>query len=433
MIPSPARRFLRFAVFFIICATALLEPAPLRSQEETGPEAAPSNINSVITSIEIIGLKRTSPGIARYPLEKFLGRDGAELDFNEVYAAVKDTNILEPNLVELVETTEGLLLRVTVTEKWSIFPVPVVMASSGDYSAGLFLADTNALGLMDMAALGAMYSSSGWMAMLMYRHTPRRNGFLGWNTFFMYNQREREDEDRDEKIYRRYSSDQLRFSFGLSYPFATYFTAGTALSFTDISLKKNSKAFNTPAEGARHLALTPDFSFSYSIWDGYLLSQRSVTLGYSYNLALSGSSYHQLEFRGACELPLVPGFRINLRSGAIWKSEAGSDTAPLFEEGPASAQVDILPKKFAAMRYAGISAGLEKYIFKSRWGTFSVLGSWQCVTSYGPISGMEFDNGPSGGVRFYLSRLALPALGAMFAYNMNSGRSQFAFNMGMAF
>jgi len=34
-------------------------------------------------------------------------------------------------------------------------------------------------------------------------------------------------------------------------------------------------------------------------------------------------------------------------------------------------------------------------------------------------------------MRFYLSRLALPALGAGLAYNMVSGRYLFTFNMGM--
>ena len=409
---------------------------PLSSQEAAGAGAS-STISGTITSIEITGLKRTRPHAARYPLEKFLGREGATLDLNEVMAAVKDTRILEPHEVELIETEEGLTLHLTVEEKWSIFPVPMVMAGSGDYSFSIFLADTNALGLMDIAAAGGTYGSSGWMGMFMYRHTPNRKGPPGWNTFFMYSRRERKDLDRDERMYRRYTADQLRVSTGLNYPFTGFFSAYTNLSFTDISLKKTDNTFNPPGEGVRLLGFSPGLLFQHSLWDGYLLSQRNANASYSYNLALKGPSYHQMELRFVYEQPMIPGFRVNLRGGASWKSQirTGTDPGgnPLFEEGPNKAQVDILPRRFSALRYAGISAGLEKYIFKSRWGTLSIFGSWQCVTSYGPIAGLEFDHGPSGGIRFYLSRLALPAMGAGVAHNIISGRMQFAFSMGMEF
>jgi hypothetical protein len=117
-----------------------------------------------------------------------------------------------------------------------------------------------------------------------------------------------------------------------------------------------------------------------------------------------------------------------LKSGAVWKSS----TDPLYEGGPSSAQVDILPGDFAARNYAGLSAGLEKYIVSFRWGTLSVLGSWQLVFSQGLISGDEFDHGPSAGIRLYLSRIAIPAVGFGAAYNMNSGLFQLTFSIGMS-
>ena len=411
-----ARAFLTSVILLSILA------APLFSLEQ-----------DKITSIEIKGLKRTKTHAAKYALEKFLGMERANLDLNDVRAAVKDSRILEPVDVELVETPDGLLLRITVVEKWAFFPFPVVMASSSDWDAGLFLADTNAFGLMDMTAAGAVYGNTGWSAMMVYIHTPNRKRQPGWNTFFMYDMREFEDHDREERILRRYSAGKLIASMGLSYPLAGNLSANAAFSYTDISLKNDNRSIDPPAEGAKLLGFSPGLSFNSSRWDGYLLSQRNASLSYSFNLALAGSSYHQLEFRGIFEQPLAPGFRFNLRSGVIWKSVAGSGTSPLFEEGPYNSQVDILPRRFSALRYAGISAGLEKYIIKLPFGTLSVTGSWQYVASHRPDSGFEFNQGPAGGLSFYLSRLALPAFGAVMAYNMNSQRFQFGFNMGMSF
>ena len=415
----------KYAFFAAVLLLSFCAP-PLYPTEKSGEITSRE-----ITSIEVSGLKRTKPHIARQPLEKFLGREGATLDLNEVQAAVRAMGILEPLLVELVEAENELILRVTVNEKWSIFPFPMVTASSGDFNLGLFFVDSNAFGLRDQMAFGAMYGSSGLSGMAMYNHSPNRRGLPGWNTFFMYSRRERQDLDRNEEVHRRYSANQLRFSLGLNYPFTEHFSGSASVSFTEISLGENTETLNAPEEGATHLRFGPGLSLRYTHWDGFLLSQRSLGLSYGYNLALAGSSYHQLELTAVYQQPLIPGFRVNVRSGAIWKSETDSRTAPLFEVSPQRAQVDILPRRFSARSFAGFSAGLEKYIFNARWGTLSVLGSWQCVFSDGPISGFKFDHGPSGGIRFYLNRLALPALGSDLAYNVNTGLYQFAFNIGM--
>ena len=406
-----------FAVFLALCIQPLI------------PQEYPEYGKDIITSIEVTGLKRTKPHIAQYPLEQFLGREGSSLDLNEVQAVIRNMGTLEPLAIELAEAEDGLILRVTVEERWSIFPFPVISAGSGGSSFGLFLADTNAFGLRDRIAIGGMYGSSGWMLMGMYQHTPNRRGQPGWQGFFSYNRREKEDVDKNETVHRRYTSDQLRISMGLNYPFTGYVSGSFGFTFTNISLKENENPVNQPENGAMLLGFTPGISVRNSNWDGFFLSQQSLSLSYTWNLALAGSSYHQADFRGVYEQSFVPGFRLIVRSGAVWKSEADL----FFEEGPQRAQVDILPRKFSARHYAGFSFGLEKYIFRIRAGTFSVLASWQCVISNGPVSGLEFDQGPSGGVRFYLSRLALPALGAGVAYNINTGLFQFAFNLGMEF
>ena len=420
--------FILFLIVFYVFHTP-----PLWPQETTGSEA----LTGVITSIEISGLRRTRPHIAQYPLERFLGREASGLDLNEVYAAIMDMGTLEPLAVELIETEDGIALHVTVGEKWSIFPVPLIMADSGESNFGLFFADLNAFGLRNQIALGGMYGTSGWMGMAMYQHNPSRQGLPGWNSFFMFNRRENEDSDRNKTIHRRYSLEQFRISSGLNYAFNELLSGSASLSFANISLRENPDTLNPPENGAMVLGINPGISLRNSNWDGIFLSQQSISLQYSYNHILSGSYYHQAEFRFIYEQPLVPGFRLNLRSGAIWKSsvdpdaEYGIDT--LFEESPQRAQVDILPNNFSARHYAGFSIGLEKHIFSLSWGTLSGLGSWQSVFSQGPISGFQFDHGPSGGIRFYLTRVALPAMGLGLAYNINSGLFQFAFSLGIGF
>jgi hypothetical protein len=109
------------------------------------------------------------------------------------------------------------------------------------------------------------------------------------------------------------------------------------------------------------------------------------------------------------------------------------DAGPLFESGPGSARVNILPNAFSAQHYMGFSLGLEKYLFKFFFGTLSLLTSWQMVYSYGPILEAQFDQGVAASMSLYLSKVAIPAMGAGVAYNITHQKFQFSFSMGMSF
>jgi hypothetical protein len=413
---------------FILIFTLLLIP-PLHSQEETDVTETDVLTPATITSIEITGLKRTKPHVARYPLEKFLGLETEAFDENEVFAVIKDMGVLEPVSVELAETDDGYILKVTVEEKWSIFPFPFMMVDSGKYDFGLFLVDLNTFGARDNLILGGIYGSNGWNIISIYNHTPRRARMPGWTGFFMYSQHENEDMDKNEVLRRRYAADRIYASLGVNYPFTELFTGSFSVSFSDTSLKDRGSPLNPPATGMTLLTFSPNLSLRSRNWDGFLLSQKSLSLEYNYNHAFYGSSFHQIEARGIFEQSFVPGFRLNLKGAGVWRT----GTSPLNESGPHSALVSILPRDFSALQYAGFSAGLEKHIYKASWGTLSVHGSWQGVFCDGPISGFDFNHGPAAGLLFYLSRVAIPAIGGGVAYNMNTGLFQAAFSIGMAF
>jgi hypothetical protein len=249
-----------------------------------------------------------------------------------------------------------------------------------------------------------------------------------WNAFFMFDRSEMEYTDRYEEVQRRFSADRLRFSLGINYTFSDILSGNVSVSFSNTSLVDNPDAKNVPENGAMLLGFSPGLTVRSNSWDGFLPSERSLSLDYNFYFGISGTSYHRLGLRATYEWSFIPGFRITLRSGAVWKSSSD----PLYEEGPSGAQVDILPGNFAAQNYVGLSAGLEKYILSFSWGTFSIFGAWQLVFSQGLISGNEFDNGPCAGIRLYLSSLAMPAFGIGAAYNINSGLFQLAFGVGMS-
>jgi hypothetical protein len=421
-----------FAVFLLLLPVFLFaQTGPRAGLSDSSPENPPENppgiVTPIITSIEVTGLKRTKTQVTDYALGKFIGRDAASLDTNEVKAVIIDTGVLEPVSVELLPEPGGFRLRVQVEEKWSFFPIPLIMVNSGETNFGLFLADTNAFGLRDQIAVGGMYGSGGWMAMAMYRNTPERNNFPGWNTAFMYSSRKAEDQNKEEQTLRRYETAVIRASAGLEYPLTGKLNLLFTVSFTDIAV--SNPVLDAPEEGNRNIGFSPGISYRSSTWDGYLLSEKSVSLSYGYMRAFEGSSFHEMNMRFVFAVPVVPGFTASLKGGANAKPGAGR----ILEDSPGSIGIDILPNKFAALHYAGVTTELEKYLFKFRHGVLSASFAWQIVFSSGSLSGDTFDHGPAAGVRFYLSKIAIPALGFTAAYNMTTSLPRFSFSMGMGF
>jgi outer membrane protein assembly factor BamA len=85
----------------------------------TGLSAQESTRNDMqenqITAISISGLKRTKPYIVERLLQKFIGRNAADVDINEVIAVIESTGILEPVSVELIDNQDGSGITLLVT------------------------------------------------------------------------------------------------------------------------------------------------------------------------------------------------------------------------------------------------------------------------------------------------------------------------------
>ncbi|MDR1147545.1 MAG: hypothetical protein LBK66_02825 [Spirochaetaceae bacterium] len=386
-------------------------------------------VDGVITELSVTGLKRTRLSTVKAALNRFMGQDAETLDLDAVYAAVLDTGILEPISISVQDSADGKgkTLSVEVREKWSIFPVPIFFVSSGQLSGGLFLGDMNAFGLNDKFFLGGMYSDDGWMLMSSYVHSGGA-GVPGWMLSGSFARSERKDSDQNGDDIRRFNLDTVGASAGLSYPFTDILSASFRVSYQQLTLRDSEAPLEEPGSGARVLGMGGGFSMRKSHWDGYLLSEKNLTAGYTFTAGIASDSFHEIKLRSVYQESLLPGFKLNLSGGALYQPYV----PPLFESSPQAAQVNILPNSFSARNYAGLSAGFEKYLFRISVGVLSAIASYQIVFSEGPIIGARLDHGAAASLVFYLSKLAIPAMGLGFAYNVSAGYPQFYFSVGMS-
>jgi outer membrane protein assembly factor BamA len=386
----------------------------------------------VITAVSVKGLTRTKPHVAEYPLKRFIGQDGMSIDFNDVYAAIVGTGILEPLSIGIEETPDkdGMILTVTVREKWAFFPIPVFFAdSNGALGGGVALMDANAFGLNDKIIVAGTYSTSGWYTSLIYQNTPDREHFPGWNIMGTYGRQTQQDTDQHKTELRKYKQDIIIGSLGMQYPVTELFTVSTSLSFSQRSIRESEDSRLAPEQGILAGGINPALEFNLSHWDGYLLSQRRAKLDYTFMLPMDAVPLHSLSLRSNYEMSLLPGFKAGLRGELRYSPGA----PPLLESSASSMGFTILPSSFSAQHYAGAALGFEKYLYKFSQGTMAFLVSYQAVYSYGPILEHEFDHGVTGAINLYLSKIAIPAMGIGASYNVSAGEFALNLNMGMSF
>jgi hypothetical protein len=173
-----------------------------------------------------------------------------------------------------------------------------------------------------------------------------------------------------------------------------------------------------------------------NIWDGYFLNEKKISVKYDYTLAIGDSGTHPVSHVHAGAISatfnhsFLPGFRISANSGIAFSTPSAS---PFFAFSPIAAAVNILPSKYSATSFVGLSVGLEKSLFGFKWGTLAISAAYQVAYSDGDLLRHQFDHGPTAMLLLYLNRVAIPGIGLGGAYNVAKNTWQYAFNVGVTF
>jgi outer membrane protein assembly factor BamA len=427
----------RIGIFFVLFLIIL---SRIFSQESRIDNLSnKSTDENTITSISISGLKRTKLYIIENPLQKFIGLDAGSVDINEVIAIVKSSSVVEPLTVEFENSQDGngKVLTITVKEKWSILPVPFFNIGSSGWGFGGAFIDSNAFGVKDNIMAVGSYSPGSWMATVMFIDSPNAVGDFGWNIMGMFLHQDKENIDqKDEQTLRRYNSIIINPSFGLSYKLTELITHSISVGYKNVMLRDTESPINAPEYGIQAVSIAPGVGITHNTWDGYFLNEKSASIKYTYNFVIGGDDVHSVELihsvmlNGTLNHSIIPGFRVTAKTGMVFATPSAS---PFFESSPISAAVNILPQKYSAVDFAGVSLGLEKFIYKFKFGTLALSAAYQIVYSHGALLKHQFDHGPAAMLQMYLSGIAIPAVGLGGAYNVDKKTWQYAASIGVAF
>lgn len=131
--------------------------------------AAISNkyLGEVTVSLE--GAKRTKPryveALVKFCLEKGAYRTWESIDQTALGQCIKNSRVFAS--VDVAVTRPEI--KVTVSDRWTLLPIPSVYASDGKRSVGVFLFDSNSFGIGKIVGVGGAVSTEGNTFSLMYR------------------------------------------------------------------------------------------------------------------------------------------------------------------------------------------------------------------------------------------------------------------------
>lgn len=387
-------------VFFLVFLTASLWSEP-------------------ITDIKIQGLRRTKPEVLLEKLEKFKGIDSAAFDKKKLELELEKTQLFSLSDAAV----SGSTLHITVEEKFSLLPIPFAYASSDSWGGGLVVLDNNAFGIMDQAALGGFIYSNGWRGLAYYNHVQKGDSPFGWNMSVSGGKSNTKVREDDGDLLLEYDNRVLSASAGINKRLAPWLkgSVSSGVNICDVEESTPTSELDIP--------ITASLTASTASWDGTFLNTTYLTASATYNYSQWHDNYCTIAAKAGYEQHLVQRLRLIAQAGAFHSP----DIPVVFARNQGAAQVCLLNTSFKASSMAGAGAGLEWGIIQTSFGVPSLYAQYQVLWADGILSDETWAHGPVLGFKFYLKKIAFPAVDIFGSYNIKTGLYRISAGAGFSY
>jgi len=441
------RLFFLFTLFSLISLNLYSQEEKSIEEIITEVEANQENQkideNLVVKKIVFNGLRKTRDSFLQEKYKKYKENTVSQIDMHALETELQQEGIFDEIKINLVsENDEYATIQIDVTEKITFIPLPFAMYSSSGGACGLIVLDTNAFGVKDMFMIGGVLSTSSKMAMASFAK-PSKNGIPGFSIFGSFSKNKPEVYNIENNNVFEYENLNYGVKFSIIEKIGDFHNF--ALGFDFCRIKTDDAADSFLTESAKIGNFSLGWNISKSDWNGIFMS----TIGSTFSASLGRRFTSDSEIKNnviqnyatawTFQKPIFSErFRIVSKiSGSFGKNNVLSN---FYEKNEGS--VTILPGEFKTERIAGGYAGFEWAVKKFRFGMLSLYADYEAVyaqdfdistqMNWFDSDSYKFCQGATGGVRFYLSKIAFPAVALGVSYNATEKYWQFAAAMGVS-
>lgn len=382
-----------------------------------------------IKDISLTGLKRTREEVVFQIIKPVsVGAVYTEKTKETIIQRLRETGIFVPDIkISTDFIGNDAYINITIRDKWTLIPIPIVSVSKGEsWNAGILAIENNLFGYYKTLGLGFFYGSQGWTLLSFYSDPYFLHSDFSLKASLAAGLDQISDLNDDESVVREYETDRLGLSFGLEYPLTQKLKLGGTLEYDLSQLRENSSDI---------------FADQNSIEIKSNLSWNDVYYDIPYEKGLSAefTATAGLNFLSKTFFPIVqsdikfsfsPWFKhlIGIKSSGGWGK------MPIQKQFRLGGQdgTRVLPMgKIAADEYVYSTAiyNIPLWIFKG--GTISSKVFYEIGYFKSDIIDRKLFHGPGLGLEFFINKLAIPAVGLNLGWNLETRKIQFSAGIGM--
>lgn len=384
----------------------------------------------VVESVVVAGNSHTTEATIRSLCRIQQGQKITDDDIRHCRSSLHRAGIFQSVEVYRQKAEDKERVVIEVEEKQTLVPIPFAFYSGSTRALGFYLFEANFLGRNKKVFIGGLYSNYGWKVNLGYiAPTIGESNFTG-TLFGVLQDYEFENTTADSSLVQRYESFQGYCKYTAGYRWNRVFTVSVAGRVGRALVKNLDTSVSAkPEEGAmtaQGLQIDYDDRHHTGLFQYGLDLQMYGLYGLSY-YGMTGSWY-EYAADGAWSLPLFQRHRIELYGVA----GAGS-TPMIFQQriGSGKGFRSLPADTVAADTYISSSLSWEMPLWRLNWGTITGLTFWEQGWYNAEYTAAEYFYGPGAGIRFYLTRIAIPAMGFNIAFNIPAESLAAAFSIGM--
>ncbi len=376
-------------------------------------------VSAELTEITINGTSKTKDSTIHKIIGYRTGDDINQSAKSEIVQELRKSGLFvnEKILVELNINENTAELKISLQERATTIPIPLVAVSGDDFRAGIFLINSNLAGTGDRLLLGGIYGTNAQAAMINYINTYIGDSSFDFGIRSNFSNGNTEIDLKDTTL--EYDSLQAGGGVFIQYNYDNWlFSGGGDAGFLRV-------------EGIPEIKSDTVISFSpvFSIEFDNLTYLDFFHDGLSSKLEMEIDLYDD-SFDNSVLIDLSSEWMKSLCSRLLLNTEVESYI--FTGDGILSPGISspLLPNTIHADTVLQGSIGLTAAVLDFSWGYLALPLKYN-IGYYDGLSGdSKLFHGPSTGISLYLKKVAIPAISFEYGWNIEAQDGEFRFNIG---